>query len=112
MNAAVSARPLPHRPALPQPHRVRRTFVVNLEHGLHARPCAMIVRALQPYQATVDVEANGETASGKSILGLMALAAEHGAKLTFTAVGKDSFNALAAVEQVFASRFGTNAAHD
>jgi phosphotransferase system HPr (HPr) family protein len=108
MNAAVSDRPLAPPPALPELHQVRRTFVLNLEHGLHARPCAMIVRALLPYHAIVEVEANGETASGKSILGLMALAAAHGAKITFTATGNDCFKAMAAVEQVFASRFATN----
>jgi phosphocarrier protein len=85
--------------------RVRRTFVVNIQHGLHLRPCALVVKALQPYRSIVEVEVDGNKVSGKSILGLMTLAAGYGSKITFTTVGEDAIRAMAAVRQLFASRF-------
>lgn len=85
--------------------RLRQTFVVNLENGLHARPCALLVKTLQPFTAKVEVEANGEKASGHSIMGLMALAAAFGTETTFTITGKDAAEAMAAVQHVFATGF-------
>ena len=85
--------------------RVRQTFVVNIEHGLHLRPCALLVKAVQPYRSIVEVEAGAAKASGKSVLGLMALAAGHGSKITFTIVGEDAPEAMAAVHQLFEAHF-------
>ena len=56
-------------------------------------------------EATVEVQANNEQASGKSILGLMALGAGCGTRLTFTFVGEDAFEALGAVAEVFEAHF-------
>jgi phosphocarrier protein len=84
---------------------MRRSFVLNLKNGLHARPCAMLVKALQPYRVTVEVEANGEKASGKSILGLMALGVSRGGDVSFTIVGVDAFEAMAEVDKIFSSNF-------
>jgi len=105
MNAVVSPRPADAGRAQPDVQTLRRTFVVNLEHGLHARPCAVLVKTLQPYDLTVDVELNGEIASGKSILGLMALAAGYGSKVTFAMTGHDAFEAMARVERIFSTNF-------
>ena len=91
MNAVLPAGRLAGRPPNPGTPEVRRTFEVNLEHGLHARPCAMLVKAVRPYNVTIDVEANGEKASGKSILGLMALAAGSGTRITFTIIGEKAY---------------------
>ena len=85
--------------------RVRQTFVVNIEHGLHARPCALLVKTVQPYRSTVEVEAHGNKVSGNSILGLMALAAGYGSEITFTIVGEDASQAMAAVRQLFDAHF-------
>ena len=84
---------------------VRRSFLVTLEHGLHARPCAVLIKTLQPYRAHVEVEANGEKASGRSILGLMALGVGHGSKITFTMLGHDAPEAMAQVEELFRRGF-------
>ncbi len=86
-------------------HTLREAFVVNLDNGLHARPCALLVKALRPFRSTVDVEANGSKASGHSIMGLMALAASCGSTVTFTVSGEDAFQALAAVRHVFETDF-------
>jgi len=105
MNTVVfSRRPDPRRTqAVAQ--TVRRTFVVNVEHGLHARPCALLVKTVAPYRSTVEVEADGNTASAKSILGLMALGAGYGSEITFTIVGDDAFQAMAAVHRLFHTQF-------
>ncbi len=87
------------------PLRVRETFVVGLEHGLHARPCALLIKTLRPFSAKVVVQANGETASGNSIISLMALAAGRGAKVTFTISGEDAFRAMDAVRHLFETHF-------
>jgi phosphotransferase system HPr (HPr) family protein len=84
---------------------VRRTFVVNTQPGLHARPCALLVQALQAYRSTAEVEVGAEKASGKSILGLMMLAAGYGSEITFTIVGEDAIEAMAAVHRLFDVRF-------
>jgi phosphotransferase system HPr (HPr) family protein len=105
MNAVMS----PRKPETRRAHAVaptsRRTFVLNLEHGLHARPCAVLVKTLQPYCSIVEVEANGEKASGKSILGLMALGAGHGSSITFTIEGVDAFQAMAELDRLFSTNF-------
>ena len=84
---------------------VRRSFVVNIEHGMHARPCALLVKTLLPFQSEVSVEANGERASGNSIMGLMALAAGLGCSLAFSITGPDAHQAMGAIERLFATHF-------
>lgn len=83
----------------------RRAFVVNLEHGLHARPCALLVKTLGPFRSEVLVEANGVRVSGRSVLGLMMLAAYRGSTVTFTMTGEDAPAAMAAVAWLFATGF-------
>ena len=85
--------------------RVRQTFVVNIESGLHLRPCGLLVKAVQPYRAIVEVEAHGNKVSGNSILGLVTLAAGCGTEITFTIVGEDASQAMAAVQQLFDAHF-------
>jgi phosphotransferase system HPr (HPr) family protein len=85
--------------------KVRHTFTVNIENGLHARPCALLVKTLMPFVSAVEVEANGEQASGHSIMSLMALAAGLDTDITFTITGPDAYHALAAVRRLFETHF-------
>lgn len=110
MTAVLSSSRPNVRPGLVPKQAAQRSFVVNLEHGLHARPCAILVKTLQPYRSGVLVELNGETASGKSILGLMALAAGPGSTISFTIQGEDAFEAIAQVERLFATNFDASQA--
>ena len=105
MNAVATPTQTETRRTLPGSQELSRTFVVNLVHGLHARPCAMLVKVLQPYCVAVEVECNGEQSSGKSILGLMALGAGHGSSITFRVSGEDALRAMADLERLFASNF-------
>ncbi len=81
------------------------SFVVDLEHGLHARPCALLVKTLRPFKCEVVVEANGHRAAGQSIMGLMALAAGHGTVIRFTITGLDAPAAMVAVSHLFDTHF-------
>src|SRR3954466_643342 len=73
--------------------------------GLHARPAAMFVRVASRYRAEVWVEKEGERVNGKSIMGLMMLAAGQGSKLRICCEGADADKALEELEQLIASKF-------
>jgi len=74
--------------------------------GLHARAAAKFVHTASQYSASVLVRHNDEEVNGKSILGLLLLAAPCGSKLTITASGADEGSALAAIEALIRDRFG------
>jgi phosphocarrier protein len=74
--------------------------------GLHARAAAKFVHVTSRFSAQITVRHNEEEVNGKSILGLLLLAAPCGSELTITATGDDAPEALAAVEALIAERFG------
>ena len=84
---------------------LRKELAVQNKMGIHARPAAMIVRATNKYKADVFAEKDGEQVNGKSIMGLMMLAAGKGSKVLFSATGPDAGQMLAELEQLFARRF-------
>ena len=73
--------------------------------GIHARPAAMIVRITNKFKAEVFVEKDEEQVNGKSIMGLMMLAAGRGSKVKFLATGDDAPLMLAELEGLFARKF-------
>ena len=73
--------------------------------GIHARPAALFVKGAGKFASQINVEKDGETINGKSIMGLMMLAAAQGSKLTLTAEGPDAAAALAALEELFQKKF-------
>ncbi len=82
-----------------------RELVVQNKMGIHARPAAMIVRITNKFRAEVMVEKDEEQVNGKSIMGLMMLAAGKGAKVRFIATGADAAGLLAELESLFARKF-------
>lgn len=78
--------------------------VVN-KLGIHARPAAMFVKTANQFTCEVFVEKDGETINGKSIMGLMMLAAGPGSKLQVHANGADAPAALAAIEALLKRKF-------
>jgi phosphocarrier protein FPr/phosphocarrier protein len=84
----------------------RRLIAVSAPHGIHARPAARIVALLRPYAADVTLRANGRSASARSTVALLALAAKHGQEVEAEAVGVDAEAALEALAQFAAERFG------
>lgn len=75
-----------------------RTFTVNNKLGIHARPAAQFVKIASRFQCDITVEKDGEEIDGKSIMGLMMLAAGHGSTLDVTATGADEEEALEALQ--------------
>jgi phosphocarrier protein len=74
--------------------------------GLHARAAAKFVHAASRFSAQILVRHNDEEVNGKSILGLLLLAAPFGSKLTITATGEDETAATEALEALIRERFG------
>jgi phosphocarrier protein len=74
--------------------------------GLHARAAAKFVHVTSRFSSQITVRHDDEEVNGKSILGLLLLAAPCGSLLTITAEGDDAAEALAAVEALIAERFG------
>jgi phosphocarrier protein HPr len=73
--------------------------------GLHARPCAKFVKLANTFRSEVWVGKDTDTVNGKSIMGLMMLAAGIGSRLMITCEGTDSEQALAAIEKLINSKF-------
>lgn len=82
----------------------RMVEVIN-KMGIHARPAAMIVRIANKFEAEVYVERDGELVNGKSIMGLMMLAAGEGSKLKFIATGAGAAELLEEMDRLFQSKF-------
>jgi phosphocarrier protein HPr len=82
-----------------------RDFVVSNKLGIHARPAAMFVKVANRFTCDVFVEKDGETVNGKSIMGLMMLAAGPGCKLRVRANGADATQALNEIEALLKRKF-------
>lgn len=80
-------------------------LTVSNKMGIHARPAAMMVRVANKYGADIIVEKDGEQVNGKSIMGLMMLAAGNGSKLRFVATGTDAEKMLAEMKALFERKF-------
>ena len=81
-------------------------MVIRNQLGLHARACALFVKTAARYKANVMVSRDDLEVNGKSIMGVMMLAAEEGATITVRAEGVDEQQALAALDELVASKFG------
>ncbi len=89
----------------PEGQSAERTLLVQNQMGIHARPAAMIVRAANKYKSEMFFEKDDEQVNGKSIMGLMMLAAGKGSEIKAIASGADASAALDELEQLFASKF-------
>lgn len=83
----------------------RSVQIVN-KHGLHARPAAEMVKAASRYKSDITISREDLEVNGKSIMGVMMLAAEFGATITLRATGPDADDAIDALSVLVASRFG------
>ncbi|MCX6954904.1 MAG: HPr family phosphocarrier protein [Verrucomicrobia bacterium] len=91
--------------ATPATQPVTKELVVQNKMGIHARPAAMIVRITNKFKAEVFVENKDEQVNGKSIMGLMMLAAGNGSKVKFIATGDDAPAMLTELDALFARKF-------
>ena len=83
----------------------RKVKVVN-KLGLHARPAALLVKAATKYRSDFFIEKDGIRVNGKSIMGVMMLAAECGSVLDLIADGVDEEYLLDEISELIASGFG------
>ena len=97
----MSAKKLPDESEL----KVRKELVVQNKLGIHARPAAMFVKTANRFGCNVLVEKDGETVNGKSIMGLMMLAAGPGSKLLVHCEGQDADKAVLELEQLLRRKF-------
>jgi phosphocarrier protein HPr len=82
-----------------------RDFLVSNKLGIHARPAALFVKTANRFVCDIFVEKDGEKVNGKSIMGLMMLAAGPGSLLTIHALGQDASQALAELEILIKRKF-------
>jgi phosphocarrier protein len=85
--------------------KIEKEITIVNRLGLHARPAAMFVRISTRYRAEVWVSKEGEEVNGKSIMGLMMLAAGQGSKLRLRCEGPDADKAVAELEALILSKF-------
>lgn len=85
---------------------VTKEITIVNELGLHARPAAMFVKLANEFISDLTVEKGAETVNGKSIMGIMMLAAGKGSKIKVTASGPDAAEAIEAIEKLIQSKFG------
>jgi phosphocarrier protein len=85
---------------------MEKQFTVINRLGLHARPAALFVQTTSKFKSKIKVLKGDQEVDGKSIMGLMMLAAEEGSTLTIRADGPDEGDALNQLESLFKDRFG------
>ena len=85
--------------------REARLTILN-EDGFHARPCAAFVHMASSFRSEIWLRRDDVEVNGKSLLGVMMLAAESGAELVVRAEGPDEEAAIAALSQLAEDKFG------
>jgi phosphocarrier protein len=86
--------------------RQMKTFVIMNTLGLHARAAAQLVQTANRYRAEVHVEKDGMEVNGKSIMGVLTLAAAKGATITIAVEGEDAESAMGALAKLVENGFG------
>ena len=85
--------------------KVEKEVTIVNRLGMHARPAAMFVRIASRFRCEVWVEKEGEEINGKSIMGLMMLAAGQGSTLRLRCEGADAAQAIQELEALIAAKF-------
>ena len=81
-------------------------FIIKNKLGLHARAAAMFVRLSNKFSSDIKLIKDGYEVNGKSILGILSLAAIQGTEVRISVQGKDASEALAEIEKLIESGFG------
>lgn len=84
---------------------IEKEFTIPNRLGMHARPAALFVHEANKYKSNVLVKKEGLEINGKSVMGLMLLAAEHGAKLVVRVEGPDEQLAIEGLGKLFQRKF-------
>ncbi|MEX0771213.1 MAG: HPr family phosphocarrier protein [Balneolaceae bacterium] len=84
---------------------IRKKITILNEAGLHARPSAALVKLSSKFESDFFIQMQGYKVNGKSILGVMTLAAEHGAELELITEGPDEDVAMESITELFENKF-------
>jgi len=82
---------------------VKKEIIIKNKSGLHARPASLFVQISNKYECDITVKKGRQKVNGKSIMGIMMLAAEKGSKIVITAKGHDAKEALCELESLVLS---------
>ena len=85
--------------------KITKELVVLNKQGIHARPAALFVKIANRFDCEIFVEKDGERVNGKSIMGLMMLAAGPGSRLIIHADGSDATRAVLEIEALIRRKF-------
>ena len=85
---------------------IKRSITITNKLGLHARASAKLTQAASQFRSAVWIARNGRRVNAKSIMGVMMLAAGVGSTVELETEGDDEDAAMAAVQQLFADKFG------
>jgi len=85
---------------------LERQFTIINELGMHARAATRFVQVANRYRADVDVEKDGQTVNGKSIMGVLMLVAAQGTVIKVRVRGDDAEEAMAALAELINGKFG------
>ena len=78
---------------------IEKTMKIQLEHGLEARPVAVLVQKASMHDSTIYIHAEGKKVNAKSIMGMMSLGLNMGEEVTVVAEGEDEAAAIASIEK-------------
>jgi phosphocarrier protein len=82
------------------------TYTIRNRLGLHARAAALLVKTANRFASEITLEKDGVEVNGKSIMGILMLAASKGTKVTLKVEGKDSTQAIDALGKLIENKFG------
>jgi phosphocarrier protein HPr len=84
---------------------IEKTIKINNRHGLHARPAAQFVKVAGKFRSDIKVIKDGLEVNGKSIMGIMMLAAEPGSEIVLITAGEDEMEAMHALRELIEKKF-------
>jgi phosphocarrier protein HPr len=90
---------------LPNSEFLTKELIISNKLGIHARPAALFVKTANRFACEIFVEKDGEKINGKSIMGLMMLAAGPGSKVILHVRGSDAVQAIAELEALVQRKF-------
>ena len=90
------------------PVRIKGTFVVLNDKGLHTRPSTELVKCASGFNSQIHLSYRNYVVNAKSLLGILMLAAEKGSKISIEAVGDDAEEAIIALQKLAQRRFNIN----
>ena len=83
-----------------------KSITITNKLGLHARAAARFVQLASHHESEINVSINGKKVSGKSIMGIMMLAASKGTSIKISCAGTDEEQAMAQLEELILDKFG------